>query len=633
MKKGERAVLTVAGCEEPQLGLKSSEKVILTLELTSFEKAKDTWDMSEEEKVEYGAARKDVGANLFKAARYQLAMERYKKVADLFSYIDNYKEENKAKAIELKTPESAFSWLIESRAEDVKKILELEPNNREARALAKNAQAGQKEEDKKSKGLFGKMCKALGKGPIPEPYKDGRDTGFGRKTIATIGLRELLFELMEKYFAKTPNCEGLPLQHVLSHQVYHPIRKSFLKSVSLKEWIDRRIGGEVATKTTAHGQAVIYYRTEGEDGLPFSWAPAANDEPEMIVDEPMEATEALDSKAQAFFNKLPPDGFLPEEEQLREVLLGFLESWMEPTAPTLAAALRSAEVGQRMVPMSGSEQVLQQAWLGMSEQHRACRLSRPAMRLRLQLFVSLLLSQLFTARAQGQIKGRVSIPHKYQEGTARVILDGGAVSTLPVSDGHFALNGVTAGPHLLQVVHPLLSFDPVRIEATEGSGGLKMSAYIADFEHGKGVKLKYPLGLAPSGEFNVISVFKSPMAIIGLVSMGAMFFLPKLQSMVEEEKETTIGNSRRSSETGRKTDHLSAEHGLFREKWAAERHAAWNKYGVCLANAPSVSLKMWIDRRIGGEIATWKARGQTYFGSGHSVHPVNRKKGTASKTG
>lgn len=52
------------------------------------------------------------------------------------------------------------SAVRESRAEDVKKILELEPNNREARALAKNAQAGQKEEDKKSKGLFGKMCKA-----------------------------------------------------------------------------------------------------------------------------------------------------------------------------------------------------------------------------------------------------------------------------------------------------------------------------------------------------------------------------------------------------------------------------------------------------------------------------------------
>lgn len=31
------------------------------------------------------------------------------------------------------------------------------------------------------------LRQALGKGPIPEPYKDGRDTGFGRKTIATIG--------------------------------------------------------------------------------------------------------------------------------------------------------------------------------------------------------------------------------------------------------------------------------------------------------------------------------------------------------------------------------------------------------------------------------------------------------------
>ena len=167
-----------------------------------------------------------------------------------------------------------------------------------------------------------------------------------------------------------------------------------------------------------------------------------------------------------------------------------------------------------------------------------------------------LLFQVLLARATGQIKGRVSIPHKYQEVTsasgaglaaARVILDGGVLSTLPASDGLFALNGVSVGPHLLQVVHPLLSFDPVRIEAVDTSGSVEIQgAYMADFEHGKGAKLKYPLGLAPSGtfnyleqreEFNVLSVFKSPMAIIGLVSMGAMFFLPKLQSMVEEEKE------------------------------------------------------------------------------------------------
>merc|ERR1712060_152683 len=74
---------------------------------------------------------------------------------------------------------------------------------------------------------------------------------------------------------------------------------------------------------------------------------------------------------------------------------------------------------------------------------------------------------------------------------------------------------------------------------------MKMTAYLSDLEHGRGAKLKYPLGLAPSGmssylekreEFNILSVFKSPMALISLFSFGAMFLLPKLQPMIEEEK-------------------------------------------------------------------------------------------------
>merc|ERR1711972_637806 len=54
---------------------------------------------------------------------------------------------------------------------DCKAIVNIDAQNREARALLKEAQVGQKEEDKKSKGLFANMCKALGKGPIPEPGK------------------------------------------------------------------------------------------------------------------------------------------------------------------------------------------------------------------------------------------------------------------------------------------------------------------------------------------------------------------------------------------------------------------------------------------------------------------------------
>merc|ERR1719491_129721 len=180
------------------------------MELVEMEKAQDTWNMSEDEKLAFGSARKDVGSNLFRAGRLHLALERYKKVIALFSYIDNMKEENKTKAKELKktcelnsaachlkfkdyteAKKNCDNVLKEDRMNakalyrhaqanlglknymeciaDVKKHIEVEPQSREARALLKEAQAGQKEEDKKSKGLFANMCKALGKGPIPPP--------------------------------------------------------------------------------------------------------------------------------------------------------------------------------------------------------------------------------------------------------------------------------------------------------------------------------------------------------------------------------------------------------------------------------------------------------------------------------
>merc|ERR1711972_697771 len=60
------------------------------------------------------------------------------------------------------------------------RVVEIDSQNREARTLLKQAQLGQKEVDKQAKGLFANMCKALGKGPIPEPGKakapfDGAD--------------------------------------------------------------------------------------------------------------------------------------------------------------------------------------------------------------------------------------------------------------------------------------------------------------------------------------------------------------------------------------------------------------------------------------------------------------------------
>eukprot|EP00418_Pyrodinium_bahamense_P061143 CAMPEP_0179185310 /NCGR_PEP_ID=MMETSP0796-20121207/91888_1 /TAXON_ID=73915 /ORGANISM="Pyrodinium bahamense, Strain pbaha01" /LENGTH=273 /DNA_ID=CAMNT_0020889265 /DNA_START=56 /DNA_END=876 /DNA_ORIENTATION=- len=185
----------------------------------------------------------------------------------------------------------------------------------------------------------------------------------------------------------------------------------------------------------------------------------------------------------------------------------------------------------------------------------------------------------------GQIRGRVSIPQKFQPdlprdggiASMRVILDGGEQSALPTADGYFLISDVQPGPHLLQVVHPRLLFDPVRVEAQEGST-VKMTAYLADFEHGRGAKMKYPLGLAPSGtyaylekreEFNILSIFKSPMALISLFSFGAMLLLPKLQPMIEEEKER-----QRQEQEAKERESQAAEHAA-----EAKRCGSWRGSG------------------------------------------------------
>merc|ERR1712136_695745 len=96
MKKGERAVLTVtvpAQATEVQLGLADlTSTVVFTLELQEFEASKSTWNLGEQEKLDYAASRKDVAGELFKSGRTHLALERYKKIVELLNYTDNFKD-------------------------------------------------------------------------------------------------------------------------------------------------------------------------------------------------------------------------------------------------------------------------------------------------------------------------------------------------------------------------------------------------------------------------------------------------------------------------------------------------------------------------------------------------------------
>jgi len=209
MKKDERSLVTctaMSKCCEPRLGLSEikAEKVVFSLELVEFEKGRDQWSMGNEEKVAMAAARKDVGAKLFKNKRFELALEKYKKVTEMLAHTDKFSDELKQRSAELKRtselnkaacflqlgdPTSALSVcnnvLKEDRnnikaifrrakahyertehmeaQHDLERVLELDPGNSEAKALLPHVKRAQKLADKESQSTFAKMCKGFGK--------------------------------------------------------------------------------------------------------------------------------------------------------------------------------------------------------------------------------------------------------------------------------------------------------------------------------------------------------------------------------------------------------------------------------------------------------------------------------------
>jgi len=231
MKAGERAIVTVSktelcggaelGCpdlqkDRSQITAKFSE-IVLTMSLESFEKAKDTWSMSEEEKVAFALSRKEVGGSLFKSGRIDMALHRYKKVVELFNYVDNFKDEdNKKKALELKRlcelnraacclkmldfdgAKTSCDAVLKDERDNVKalfrranayygradnaealadlnRVLELDEANSDAKGLMLRVKRARKEEDKKSKSMYAKMCGGLGKLGTPAATPAGKE--------------------------------------------------------------------------------------------------------------------------------------------------------------------------------------------------------------------------------------------------------------------------------------------------------------------------------------------------------------------------------------------------------------------------------------------------------------------------
>ncbi|KAG6417218.1 hypothetical protein SASPL_119371 [Salvia splendens] len=154
MKKGEVALLTIA--PEYGFGATESKQELATvppnstlsyeIELVSFDKEKESWDMSTPEKIEAAGKKKEEGNTLFKAGKYARASKRYEKAAKFIEYDTSFTEEEKKQSKALKVSCKLNNAACKLKLKDYKeaeklctKVLELESTN--VKALYRRAQA------------------------------------------------------------------------------------------------------------------------------------------------------------------------------------------------------------------------------------------------------------------------------------------------------------------------------------------------------------------------------------------------------------------------------------------------------------------------------------------------------------
>ncbi|KAL4285149.1 hypothetical protein GQ457_16G027880 [Hibiscus cannabinus] len=154
MKKGENALITI----QPEYAFGSSEShqelavvpanstVYYEVEMISFVKEKESWEMNTQEKIEAAGKKKEEGNALFKAGKYERASKRYEKAVKFIDYDSSFGEEEKKQAKLLKVTCNLNNAACKLKLNDYKqaaklctKVLELDSRN--VKALYRRAQA------------------------------------------------------------------------------------------------------------------------------------------------------------------------------------------------------------------------------------------------------------------------------------------------------------------------------------------------------------------------------------------------------------------------------------------------------------------------------------------------------------
>jgi FK506-binding protein 4/5 len=110
MKKGEKALVTIqpkyAFGEQgnAEKGVPANTPVQYDMELVSFIKEKESWDMNAQEKLDAALKRKDQGNDLFKDNKIKRAMNKYKKAVSLLDAEYGMNDDDKIKAKQVKLP-------------------------------------------------------------------------------------------------------------------------------------------------------------------------------------------------------------------------------------------------------------------------------------------------------------------------------------------------------------------------------------------------------------------------------------------------------------------------------------------------------------------------------------------------
>ncbi|KAG2580128.1 70 kDa peptidyl-prolyl isomerase-like [Panicum virgatum] len=154
MKKGEVALVTIPpeyafGSVESKQDLAvvpPNSTVIYEVELVSFVKDKESWDLNNEEKIEAAGKKKEEGNALFKLGKYARASKRYEKAAKFIEYDSSFSEDEKKQSKQLKISCNLNNAACKLKLKDYKqaeklctKVLELDSQN--VKALYRRVQA------------------------------------------------------------------------------------------------------------------------------------------------------------------------------------------------------------------------------------------------------------------------------------------------------------------------------------------------------------------------------------------------------------------------------------------------------------------------------------------------------------